>query len=111
MRDKLKPDTPTRGPGGIRLLLGILSAVALLAVLGGCSLATERQKQLYDNESELAQEGDTFTYVKRVSSTNNESSTFFFFFFLRNGNDMDHPRLGERPSDLPSSAGDRRRPF
>lgn len=81
MRDKLKPDTPTRGPGGIRLLLGILSAVALLAVLGGCSLATERQKQLYDNESELAQEGDTFTYVKRVSSTNNESSTFSFSSF------------------------------
>ncbi|WP_178023947.1 hypothetical protein [uncultured Paenibacillus sp.] len=81
MSSRIMPDTPTRGPGGIRLILGFLCAVALLGILSGCSLATERQKQLYDDESELAQEGDTFTYVKRVGVTNNESSSVSFSSF------------------------------
>ncbi|GIP49688.1 hypothetical protein D3C76_215650 [compost metagenome] len=81
MRNQRMPGNSTRLPGGIRLLLGLLCAVMLLAILGGCSLATERQKQLYDDEAELAQEGDTFTYVKRVGDTSNESNTVSFSSF------------------------------
>lgn len=81
MRNNLKPGNMIRRPGGPRLLLGLLCAAVLLTVLGGCNPATERQKRLYDDESELAQEGDTFTYVKRASTTNNGSTTISFSSF------------------------------
>ncbi|WP_068787053.1 hypothetical protein [Paenibacillus phocaensis] len=81
MEGKMKPGIPARLPGGIRLFLVWLCTATLLIVLNGCSLATERQKQLYDNESEIAKEGDTFTYVKRVGVTNNASNSVSFSSF------------------------------
>ncbi|MDU4698268.1 MULTISPECIES: hypothetical protein [Paenibacillus] len=80
-QNRQKPNNLIWLSGGLRLLLGVLCAGLLISVLSGCSMASERQKQLYDNEAELAQEGDTFTYVKRASAINNAVTTISFSTF------------------------------
>ncbi|MGG6310613.1 hypothetical protein [Paenibacillus macerans] len=66
---------------GRRWVLRFVCAILLLSVLGGCNAASERQKLLYNDEAELIQGGDTYSYVNRNGTMSNEGSALSFSAF------------------------------